>query len=130
MDTYFLTLDDVLEIHRHQIGKYGGSEGVRDLGLLESALSMPRAGFGGQFLHADLFDKASAYLFHIAKNHPFIDGNKRTAAVSTIAFLRFNGFELDADEKEFEAIVLAVAQSQVEKPEAADFLRRNARTAI
>ena len=73
----FLTLDDVLESHREQIRVYGGSEGLRDLGLLESAIAQPPAGFGGVPLHRDLYEMAAAYLFHLVQNHPFIDGNKR-----------------------------------------------------
>lgn len=76
----FLHLDDVVAIHLDQIERYGGEAGIRDAGLLESAVAQARATFGGEFLHADLFQMAAAYLFHIAKNHPFVDGNKRTGA--------------------------------------------------
>ena len=76
MPPVLLTLDEVLEIHRDQLARYGGSQGIRDLGLLQSALAQPPATFGGQFLHADLFETAAAYLLHIVQNHPFVDGNK------------------------------------------------------
>jgi death-on-curing protein len=74
-DPVFLSLGDVIEIHRDQIARYGGDPGIRDLGLLQSAVAIPAAGFGGRFLHTDLFEMAAAYLFHISQNHPFIDGN-------------------------------------------------------
>lgn len=70
----FLRLDDLLEIHRDQIERYGGVLGARDIGLLQSAIAQPCATFAGNYLHADLFEMAAAYLFHIARNHPFIDG--------------------------------------------------------
>ncbi|MEG4329587.1 Fic family protein, partial [Microcoleus sp. herbarium5] len=73
----FLFLDEVLELHDDQISSFGGTPGVRDEGLLESALAQPQATFGGQFLHSTISEQAAAYLYHIAMNHPFIDGNKR-----------------------------------------------------
>ena len=78
MSPDFLTLDEVLEIHRDQIERYGGAAGIRDLGLLQSALAQPSATFGGQYLHADLHEMAAAYLYHLVQNHPFLDGNKST----------------------------------------------------
>lgn len=74
---WFLNIDHTMRLHRSLIETYGGSEGVRDVGLLHSALAMPQASFGGEFLHRDLFEMAAAYLYHIVQNHPFIDGNKR-----------------------------------------------------
>ena len=73
-----LTTEDIFDIHDMQLGRYGGGEGLRDQGLLESALAQPRATFGGDFVHDSLFAMAAAYLFHIVSNHPFVDGNKRT----------------------------------------------------
>src|SRR5437867_10279787 len=86
----FLSLDEILEIHKDQIARYGGMAGIRDLGLLQSALAQPQATFGSQFLHADLIEMAAAYLFHIVQNHPFIDGNKRVGAVAALVFLQLN----------------------------------------
>ena len=80
LNPIFLCLGEVVEIPRDQIERYGGSPGIRDLGLLQSALAMPAAGFGGRYLHTDLFEMSAAYLFHITQNHPFADGNKRTGA--------------------------------------------------
>ncbi len=124
----FLALDEVLEIHRDQIERYGGIPGVRDMGLLQSALAMPAAMFGGQYLHHDLYEMAAAYLFHIARNHPFVDGNKRAGTVAAIVFLAMNNLELDADETALEEIVLATARGSVDKPALAEFFRVNSRT--
>jgi death on curing protein len=79
MTPRFLDLVEVLEIHESRIELYGGRPGVRDLGLLQSALAQPSAGFGGEYLHGNLYEMAAAYLFHVSRNHPFVDGNKRTA---------------------------------------------------
>ena len=110
MNPTFLSLAEILEIHHDQIERYGGTVGLRDLGLLQSALAMPAAAFGGQYLHGDLHDMAAAYLFHIVQNRPFLDGNKRTGAVAAIVFLFLNGFELTAEETEFERLVWDVAR--------------------
>jgi death on curing protein len=102
----FLTLDEVLALHADQIDRYGGSIGIRDLGLLASAIGMPSSTFGGQFLHETLPEMAAAYLFHIAKNHPFVDGNKRTALATALGFLWMNDFEILATEDELTELVL------------------------
>lgn len=78
MQPLFLDLARILRTHRSLIEYYGGAEGVRDVGLLHSAVAMPQASFGGAFLHQDLFEMAAAHLYHIVQNHPFLDGNKRT----------------------------------------------------
>jgi death on curing protein len=124
----FLSLAEVLEIHRDQIERYGGRAGLRDLGLLQSALAMPAAGFGGRYLHSDLLEMAAAYLFHIVQNHPFIDGNKRTGTVAAIVFLALNGIELQADETQLEQLVIDVAKGKAGKSGVADFLRKNSLT--
>jgi death-on-curing protein len=94
MAPVFLTTEDVLAIQVDQVRRYGGSEGLRDEGLLLSALAMPQAGFAGEYLHGDDFEMAAAYLFHIVMNHPFIDGNKRVGAVAARVFLALNGWEV------------------------------------
>ncbi len=127
MTPVFLSLAEVLEIHRDQIERYGGHAGLRDLGLLQSALAMPAAGFGGKYLHGDLLEMAAAYLFHIVQNHPFIDGNKRTGTVAAIVFLSLNRIELEADETQLEKLVIDVAKGKVGKNTVADFLRKNLR---
>jgi len=101
----FLTLAEVLEIHADQIKCYGGSGGVRDLHLLQSALAQPEASFGGEWLHKDLFEMAAAYAFHLTRNHPFLDGNKRTSLSSALLFLKMNNIALlDPKQKLLEAM--------------------------
>lgn len=127
MPPEFLGIDEVVEIHKDQIARYGGEPGIRDVGLLQSAVAMPQAAYGGEFLHADVFAMAAAYLFHIVKNHPFIDGNKRVGTVAAIVFLALNGFELDADEDELEQTVLAAACGKNDKESIGGFLREHSR---
>jgi len=127
MDPTFLTLDEVIEIHSEMINRYGGSDGIRDKGLLESAVSTPRAGFGDQYLHSDIFQMAAAYLFHIVKNHPFIDGNKRTGAMAAFVFLKLNNHTLTAGEIQYERMVRAVAESKLEKREIAEFFQKHSK---
>lgn len=115
MSPIFLTLDEVLEIHRDQLARYGGGTGVRDLGLLQSAIAQPQAAFGGQFLHADLFEMAAAHLFHIVQNHPFIDGNKRVGAVASLVFLHMNDQGIRMTNAELETLVLAVAKGELDR---------------
>lgn len=125
MAPVFLEIDDILEMHRYLVERYGGSQGVRDMGLLESAVAMPAAGFGDEYLHKDLFEMAAAYLFHIVGNHPFVDGNKRTGAAAAGLFLERNGISCDVDEQSFEDMVLAVARGEADKAAAADFFRKH-----
>lgn len=111
----FLTLVEVLEIHKDQIEHYGGDSGVRDLGLLQSAIAQPQATFGRQWLHKDIYAMAAAYAFHIAQNQPFWDGNKRAGLASAIVFLELNGITiLDPKEKLHEAII-AIAKRKMDK---------------
>jgi len=119
----FLDLERVLQIHRSMIERYGGEEGIRDAGLLHSAVAMPQASYGGQYLHADLFEMAAAYLCHIVQNHPFLDGNKRTGAAAAVVFLAMNGVSVKAEEEGLVAITLNIASGEAGKREAADFLR-------
>jgi death-on-curing protein len=121
----FLKLDEVVAINKDQIERYGGSIGVRDWGLLKSAIAMPAATFGGQFLHADLCEMAAAYLYHLVQNHPFIDGNKRVGAVAADVFLTLNGIRLTADEDSYADLVLAVARGETSKSAVAEFFRTN-----
>jgi death-on-curing protein len=119
----FLDLDEVIEIHNDQLDRYGGQAGIRDVGLLTSALAQPQATFGGAFLHPDLPAMAAAYLFHIVQNHPFIDGNKRAGAMCAYVFLAMNDRELNAPEDAFEHLVWQVATGAMEKDRVADFIR-------
>ena len=127
MSPLFLGLEEVLEIHHDQITRYGGTEGIRDLGLLQSALGMPQAGAGNQYFHADLFEMAAAYLFHIVRNHPFVDGNKRTGVTAALVFLEMNGIQIRASDETLVQTVLAVAEGKLQKGALAGFFRRHIR---
>lgn len=119
----FLDLDEVLEIHALQLADFGGLEGIRDQGLLESALEQPRATAFGEFLHGNLFEMAAAYLFHIVKNHAFMDGNKRTALLSALVFLDINGISVDREDDRLYELTLAAAEGSVAKPAIAEQLK-------
>ncbi len=113
----FISLEEVLELHDDQISSFGGTPGVRDEGLLESALAQPQATFGGELLHPTIAAQAPAYLYHIAMNHPFIDGNKRSAFAVTDTFLRLNGFSLNLTDDRAYDLVMGVAQGTMTKEE-------------
>lgn len=120
----YIAFEYVLEIHDELIREYGGAKGVLNEGLLKSALEMPKARFNGKDLHRTIFDKTAAYLFHIIKNHPFVDGNKRTAAMVAMVFFvsNFRGtfFLLDS---EYQNLILRIANEPVSKKEIAKFFR-------
>jgi death-on-curing protein len=119
----FLSVEDVVQIHDEQIAAYGGAAGIRDQGLLESAVAMPRASFGESYLHEDLAHMAAAYAFHIAQNQPFLDGNKRTGLVAALVFLDLNGIiVLDPQEKLYDAMI-AIAERRMDKDGLAELLR-------
>ena len=124
----FLDLEQIVALHLSMIERYGGSEGLRDLGLLQSAIAMPQASFGGEYLHKDIFEMAAAYLFHIVQNHPFIDGNKRTGAAAALVFLVMNDVQIEADEDGLVDITLATATGQADKPQIAAFFRSHVQT--
>jgi len=119
----FLTLDDIIESHQNQIDTYGGSHGIRDIGLLESAIAQPEASFGGQYLHADIFEMAAAYIYHLVMNHPFVDGNKRVGLEAALIFLEINNEKLNASDEELVDLVLKTTAGQFGKREIADFFR-------
>jgi death-on-curing protein len=124
--TQFLTLDEVLAIQAHQIQRYGGRAGIRDRSLLESALGMPKAVFGGTDLHASLPEKGAAYLFHLVKNHPFVDGNKRVGLATCLVSLKLNGIEIAASDDDLVDLVLGVTEGRYAKSDVAVFLARHA----
>jgi death-on-curing protein len=121
----FLTPGQVVALHKLQIERFGGSPGIKDEGLLLSAIAQPQAGVNGRYFHNDLCAMAAAYLFHLIKNHAFHDGNKRIAALTAAVFLEVNGLRLTADEHEFEKLVFNAAQSLATKDQIADFFRKN-----
>lgn len=120
----FLTIEEVIQIHDELVSEYGGLHGIRDMGLLVSAIEMPKATMFGECLHESVFDKASAYLYHIVCNHAFLDGNKRTGAATTLIFLRQNGCKTKFNMKEFEELVCEVAQGNISKEAISKFLSR------
>lgn len=113
----FVSQSIVLSIHARQIEMFGGTPGVRDEGLLESALAQPQSTFGGEYLHPTIAAQAAAYLYHIAMNHPFIDGNKRSAFAVTDTFLRLNGFYLNLTDDRAYDLVMQVARGRMTKEE-------------
>jgi len=125
----FLGLDEVLALHADQITRYGGAPGVRDLGLLESAVATAEASFGGLYLHATLPEMAAAYLHHLAQNHPFVDGNKRVAAAAAFMFLFMNDLVLHCSEDALVDLTMAVASGTATKAEAALFLAKHVKAA-
>jgi death-on-curing protein len=121
----FLAVDHVLAIHRRVVAEFGGSAELGDRGLLESAVTMPAAAFGGDYLHAGLPAMAAAFLFHICRNHPFVDGNKRTAVVAAEVFLMLNGMRLRAADDAIEELARAIAAGTVGKEEVVAFFQRH-----
>jgi death-on-curing protein len=123
----FLSVADVLSLHADTMSEEGGLGGLRDAALLESAVMMPQQQFGGSFLHPHLHEMATAYLFHLANNHPFADGNKRVAAMAAFVFLDLNGYDLVARPKDFEKTVFGVAAGQLTKSDLTSKLESNIR---
>jgi death-on-curing protein len=121
---FHLTVEIVREIHAAAIAKFGGSDGVREMALLESAVAAPQATFGGRSPYKDMAEVAAAYLFYICRNHLFIDGNKRAAMGACVVFLRLNGIEPKSDGPEWEELTLAVAASASDREEATERFRK------
>ena len=121
----FLTFAEIIEIHDYQISHFGGASGVRDIELLKSAIGMPSATFGGEYLHPSIIEMAAAYLYHLVENHPFVDGNKRVGAMAALIFLDLNGYDFDASDADFTAVVLKVASGKMMKSEISMFLRQH-----
>ena len=119
----FLSEADLLDLHAVVLEESGGSAGLRDAGMLASALAMPQAGFGDQFLHEDIPAMAAAYLYHLMQNHPFVDGNKRVAMLACLTFLHLNGYNCLLAEDGWIALVLAIARSELSKDECTMQLR-------
>ncbi len=125
--TRYLSLAEVLKLHGLIIAKSGGSDGLRDLGMLESALGQPRQTFGGEDLYPSLTSKAAALGFSLIMNHPFIDGNKRVGHAATEVVLMLNGFELAAEIDDAEAEILAVAAGQRTRDEFQAWIEKHVR---
>ena len=119
----FLSVDDVLAIQENTIRHEGGLAGIRDPGLLESAVTMPWQSIGGEYLHPDLAAMAAAYLYHIAQNHPFHDGNKRAGAMAALVFLHVNGVKALPDPENLERATVRVAAGEMAKAELTAWFR-------
>jgi death-on-curing protein len=122
---HFIPDDLALTIHADLLQRYGGSPGVRDRSLLESALAQPKMTVGGKYLHKTLFENASTYGFHVCKNHPFIDGNKRVAFVLMDLFLQKNGCEIVAQEEESYSMMMSLASGKLTKAQLASWLKEH-----
>ncbi len=125
----FLSLAEVIEVHSDQIRRYGGQESVRDFGLLESALAQPEASFAGEWLHQDLYEMAAAYAYHLCQNHPFIDGNKRTALACALVFLTLHRISFRDAKGVLKNAMLRIASGKMGKTEFAQLLRKLPRSA-
>ena len=123
-DPTFLAVENVLTMHGRMVQEFGGGSGVRDLGLLESAVMMPAARFERRFLHDGIAAMAAAYLFHLCKNNPFVDGNKRTALSAAEVFILLNGHRLTATNKQLEELTLDVAEGSLSKDQVEIFFRQ------
>lgn len=120
----FLSVEDVEQLHSEQLRLFGGLDGVRDRGALESAVAVPAASFGGEFLHVGLFAMASAYAFHIAENQPFVDGNKRTALNAALVFLGMHEWEVVDPNGLLYDSMLGISAGTVSKEQLAETLER------
>ena len=126
MEPRFLTAEEILGLHKAQLRRFGGAAGIRDLGMLESAVAMPAMGIGDAYFHNDLFEMAAAYLYHIVMNHPFIDGNKRTGTHAAFVFLADNGYLLTLAQTEAYDLVIGVCEGTVTKQQLATAFREHA----
>jgi len=122
-EPFFLTLAEVIEIHTDQIQRYGGQAGLRDLELLESAIGQPEASFAGEWLHADRYEMAAAYAYHLCENHPFIDGNKRTALATALVFLELNNITILDPRRRLKNAMIRIASGTMRKEDFAKLLR-------
>ena len=125
MSVHFIPVELVLTIHADLLHRYGGRPGLRDRNLLESALAQPKMTVGGRFAHKTIFEKAAAYGYHLCKNHPFIDGNKRVAFVLMDIFLQKNGWEIVAHEEETYSVMMDLASGKLTKAHLATWLKGN-----
>lgn len=123
----FLSLEEVKQIHDMLIEEFGGSKGLRSEALLDSAVYRMNASFDGKDLYGSIYEKTAALFESLCKNHPFLDGNKRTAFVSAVTFLTINGCETDFDKDEAEEFVLKIATQKVELKKIAEFFKKHSK---
>ncbi|MFQ5897399.1 MAG: type II toxin-antitoxin system death-on-curing family toxin [Candidatus Methylomirabilia bacterium] len=125
--TRYLSVAEVLELHRRVLERWGGASGLRDTGALESAIAQPRMSFGGEELYPDLPAKVAALCFFLIRNHPFVDGNKRVGHAAMEVFLVLNGYELDASTETQERLMLQLADGSVGRDAMVEWVRRHVR---
>ncbi len=126
-DTIFLTLEQIVFIHEDQVERYGGSHGIRDLGLLESAVLRPQTTFGGVDLYPTLFEKGAALVHSLLLNHPFVDANKRTSTVAVLAFFELNNYEIEVEQKELVRFAMNVENKKIGFEAIASWLKKHAK---
>ena len=125
--TAYLSLDQILALHKAQIDEYGGAHGVRERGGLESAIARPRMTFGGEDLYPGIADKGAALWHSLVMNHPFVDGNKRIGAMAAEFFLGLNGIDLLAGDEELVDTTMAVARGEMSAEALAIWIRQRSR---
>jgi death on curing protein len=127
VNTIFLTFEQVLAIHDNQIETYGGSHGIRDLALFESAIMRPQTTFGGKDLYPSIFEKAAVLMHSLIMNHPFVDGNKRTGTVSALVFLEINRFRIAVHQNELVDVSLEIALKKMDVKGVATWLEKSSK---
>lgn len=127
INTVFLTFEQVLAIHDNQIELYGGSHGIRELSLLESAVMRPQTTFAGRDLYPTLFEKAAVLMHSLVMNHPFIDGNKRTGTVSALTFFEINSIRISSKQGELEQLSLKLESKKINLQDLADWFKKHSK---
>lgn len=122
-EVVFLTVEQVIGLHRHSIERYGGSHGLRDAGLLESAVLSPQQTFGGEYLYQDIESMAGALWHSLVMNHPFVDGNKRIGLRAADVFLLLNGFQIVGSKTELVDLTIRMTTGEVSREDVFEFLR-------
>ncbi len=123
----YLSVEEIILIHEYELQRYGGAPGIKSIELLESAVHRPKTSFGGQEEYSTKFEKAAALMHALIKNHPFTDGNKRTALVASIVLLKLNGLKVNLGQKRLVEHILNIAKRQLSVQETANLLKKNAR---
>jgi len=129
-ETIYISLDDLLIIHTDQIERYGGSHGIRDIGLLESALYRPQSSFAGEDLYPTLFEKTAVIVLSLLLNHAFIDGNKRTSIATMFVFLELNNFQINCPQQELIDLAIGIENKKTKKEDIINWLEKYSRTKI
>lgn len=127
INTVFLTFEQVLAIHDNQIELYGGSHGIRELALLESAVMRPQTTFAGRDLYPTLFEKASVLMHSLVMNHPFLDGNKRTGTVSALTFLEINNTRIIVKQSELVELSLKIKSKEINTQDLTDWFKKHSK---